>query len=118
MKRISRILTLLSFVLVLVITGTNGFAQNGFVFKVLGVSGTIKKQTPSGEVPLSPGSKLNADETIIVESGYCGLLHSTGKGVEVKKAGTYLVSDLAKGISPVLIWSEYGKSTICGIDLR
>jgi len=78
---------------------THGFAQNSFVFKVLGVSGNIKKHTATGDVVLSPGTKLNSEESIIVETGYCGLLHSTGKGLEVKKPGTYLVSDLAKTIS-------------------
>jgi hypothetical protein len=74
-------------------------AQNSFVFKVLGVSGAIKKHTASGDVAISPGTKLNSDESIIVESGYCGLLHSTGKGLEIKKPGTYQVSDLAKSIN-------------------
>lgn len=74
-------------------------AQNSFVFKVLGVSGTIKKHTASGDVALSPGTKLNSDESIIVETGYCGLLHSSGKGLEVKKPGTYQVADLAKSIN-------------------
>jgi hypothetical protein len=74
-------------------------AQNSYVFKVLGVSGAIKKHTAGGDVALTPGTKLNADESITVESGYCGLLHSTGKGLEVKKPGTYLVSDLSKGIA-------------------
>lgn len=74
-------------------------AQNSFVFKVLGVSGTIKKHTASGDVALSPGAKLNSDESIIIENGYCGLLHSTGKGLEVKKPGTYQVAELAKSIN-------------------
>jgi len=84
---------------IIVLLSGQAIAQNSFVFKVLGVSGTIKKHTSAGDVALSPGTKLNSDESIIIESGYCGLLHSTGKGLEVKKPGTYQVSDLAKNIS-------------------
>lgn len=48
---------------------------------------------------MSAGLKLQNDESIIIEgSGYCGLIHSSGKGVEVKKPGVYSVSDLAKGV--------------------
>ena len=70
-----------------------------YVFKVLGISGSVKKITTSGPVALTPGTKLQAGESIVVESGYCGLMHQSGKGVEVKKPGTYQVADLAKGIA-------------------
>jgi len=75
------------------------FSQGSFSFKVLGVSGNVKKHNSTGDVALATGSKLSQDESIIVESGYCGLMHSSGKGLEVKKPGTYLVSDLSKSIS-------------------
>ena len=87
------------FAALIVLLSGQAIAQNSFVFKVLGVSGTIKKHTASGDVALSPGAKLNSDESIIIENGYCGLLHSTGKGLEVKKPGTYQVADLAKSIN-------------------
>jgi hypothetical protein len=74
-------------------------AQGNYVFKVLGVSGTVKKHTASGDVALSPGTKLNAEESIILETGYCGLMHSSGKGLEVKKPGTYTVAELSKTIA-------------------
>lgn len=77
----------------------SGFAQNSPVFKVLGVSGSVKKQTPAGEVAVRPGARLSADETLVVESGYCGLMHTSGKGIEVRKPGTYPVAELTKGIS-------------------
>jgi hypothetical protein len=76
-----------------------GYSQGSFTFKVLGVSGAVKKQTTSGQVALTTGTKLASDETIIVETGYCGLMHSSGKGLELKKPGTYLVNDLAKSIT-------------------
>ena len=76
-----------------------GFTQSGYTFKVLGVSGSVKKLSSTGEVNLTTGSKLQPEESIVVENGYCGLIHSSGKGVEVKKSGTYLVSDLNKSIT-------------------
>ena len=86
---------LLSFVFLI---GQQSFGQSTFVFKVLGVSGTVKKHSSTGDVALAPGAKLNGDESIIVENGYCGILHSSGKAIEVKKPGTYLVSDLVKSL--------------------
>lgn len=78
---------------------TQSIAQNAYVFKVLGISGTVKKHSPNGDAGLSSGAKLMSDESIIIEgSGYCGLIHSSGKGIEVKKPGIYLVTDLAKNV--------------------
>lgn len=78
---------------------TQSIAQNAYVFKVLGISGTVKKHSSNGDAGLSSGAKLMSDESIIIEgSGYCGLIHSSGKGIEVKKPGIYLVSDLAKNV--------------------
>jgi hypothetical protein len=88
-----------TFLFALLLVGNQAFSQNTFIFKVLGVSGAVKKQTGSGSMALTTGTKLSGEETILVESGYCGLMHSSGKGLEVKKPGTYLVSDLAKGIN-------------------
>ncbi len=76
----------------------HSFAQSSFAFKVLGVSGSVKKQTPSGPVALTTGTKLMADESILIESGYCGLMHSSGKGVELKNPGTYAVNDLSQNV--------------------
>lgn len=76
-----------------------GYGQNNYTFKVLGLSGSVKKNTPSGAVSLTPGSKLSADESIVIENGYCGLIHSTGKGVELKKSGTYSIAELSKSIN-------------------
>lgn len=90
--------TLSLFLVLLAGLGIEAQAQ-GYVFKVLGISGTVKKHTANGDVALSPGAKLQAGESIIVESGYCGLMHQSGKGIEVKKPGTYQVADLSKGIA-------------------
>ena len=75
-------------------------AQNTYIFKVLGVSGNVKKHSPAGDTPLTAGTKLSADETILIDgNGYCGLMHSTGKGLEVRKPGSYPITDLNKSFS-------------------
>jgi hypothetical protein len=79
-----------------VLSSGRTFAQSSFVFKVLGVSGTVKKQTSEGLVALTIGSKLNSDESIVIESGYCGLMHNSGKGMELKSPGSYSVNDLSQ----------------------
>ncbi len=46
--------------------------------------------------PLRRGSSLNAnDELKVSENSYLALVHKTGKPMELKKAGSYKVSDLA-----------------------
>lgn len=63
------------------------------VFKVLASRG---KNTLSDGTAIFAGKKLAANDVIkISESSYLGLIHSSGKTVEVKEAGTYKVSDLA-----------------------
>jgi hypothetical protein len=94
-----KIVHILPALLFLLGPGFSSLAQNNPVFKVLGVSGSVKKQTSAGEVVLRPGARLSADETLVIESGYCGLMHNSGKGVEVKKPGSYTVAELTKGIS-------------------
>ena len=74
-------------------------AQNGYVFKVLGVSGSVKKHTAQGDVPVTAGTKLMAEDALMIDgNGYCGLMHQSGKGLEVKKAGNYPISDLSKTV--------------------
>lgn len=81
------------------LASTVSLAQNGYVFKVLGVSGTVKKHTAQGDVPVTAGSKLMAEDALMIDgNGYCGLMHQSGKGLEVKKPGNYPVSDLSKNV--------------------
>jgi hypothetical protein len=67
------------------------------MFKVLASKGGNKLQT-SGTTewkPLFVGKKLlKGDKIIIAENGYLGLVHKTGKTIELKKAGTYEVAKL------------------------
>ena len=79
---------------------TISLAQSTYVFKVLGVSGTVTKHTAQGDVPVNAGTKLMADDALLIDgNGYCGLMHQSGKGLEIKKPGNYQVADLSKNIA-------------------
>jgi hypothetical protein len=63
------------------------------VFKVLASRG---KNTLSDGSAIFAGKKLGANDVVKVsESSYLGLIHNSGKTLEVKEAGTYKVADLA-----------------------
>jgi hypothetical protein len=81
--------------ILLLAAGSSGAQQ---VFRVLGVSGKIKVRNGESESLVRAGSQLKNGQTLIVESGYCGLLHNKGKTVELKKPGNYSIDDLDKKI--------------------
>lgn len=94
MKRISTILTLLLFVL----AGT-AFGQ-GYTFKVLANKGTNKIKTGAEWQPLKTGASLHDDDELsISENAYLGLVHASGKTMELKIAGNHKVSELAAKVS-------------------
>jgi hypothetical protein len=78
-----------------------GFSTNAqdFAFKVLANKGS--NEVKSGDAwqavkafaTLKPG-----DELKVSENGYMGLMHSSGKSVELKQAGNYKVADLASKV--------------------
>jgi hypothetical protein len=82
------------------------FGQQEYTFKVLVNKG--KNEVKSGESwhPVKTGSSLkSSDELRVTENSYVGLIHVSGKPLEVKSAGKYKVADLAgkiKGGSTVL----------------
>ncbi|HWZ22215.1 MAG TPA: hypothetical protein VNW06_06145 [Cytophagaceae bacterium] len=68
------------------------------LFKVLASAGSNKVQTQGSTdwKPLFFGKKLmKGDQITVADKGYLGLVFKNGKSIEVKKAGTYKVSDLA-----------------------
>ena len=80
-----------------------GFANGqGYTFRVLANKGQnkVKKAGASAAVPLKTGATLNADDQLIASQGaYIGLMHKTGKTLEVRTAGTKKVSDLEKQVN-------------------
>ncbi|MDX2191094.1 MAG: hypothetical protein SFY32_14630 [Bacteroidota bacterium] len=85
------------------------FAQTE-AFKVLASRG---KNTLGDGTALIAGKKLNDKDVIKVgDASYLGLIHTTGKTVEIKEAGTYKVADLvakavAKNSNITKKYSEY-----------
>lgn len=72
----------------------------GYTFKVLANKGDNKVKSGADWQPLKTGASLQStDELIVSENAYLGLVHSTGKTMELKTAGTHKVADLAEKIS-------------------
>ncbi|MEJ7647228.1 MAG: hypothetical protein WKF87_21720 [Chryseolinea sp.] len=69
-------------------------AQN-YAFKVLANKGTNEVKSGADWVPLKTGASLKAgDELRLSENAYVGLVHSSGKPLEVKKSGSHKVAIL------------------------
>jgi hypothetical protein len=67
-----------------------------YTFKVLVNKGQNTFKTGTEWLPIKVGTTLNkVDELRISPNGYLGLVHVTGKPLEVKEAGPHKVSDLA-----------------------
>jgi hypothetical protein len=76
------------------------YAQKDYTFKVLVNKGKNEVKTAEGWQPVKVGASLkDADELKLVENSYLGLVHSTGKPLEVKQAGKYKIDALAKQVS-------------------
>lgn len=95
-KTYSLILTLMLFLSASVV-----YSQ-GYTFRVLANKGSnqVKQAGSARPVPLKTGATLNADDELVVgNDSYIGLMHKTGKTLEVREAGTTKVSELEKKIS-------------------
>jgi hypothetical protein len=72
------------------------FAQS-YTFKVLANKGQnqVKRAGTSTAEALKTGAMLNAGDELIVSNGaYIGLMHKTGKTIEVRTPGTQKINDL------------------------
>jgi hypothetical protein len=95
------------FAIVLVVSGHAG-AQD-YAFKVLANKGKNELKAGDSWQQLKVGTTLKKeDELRISENAYLGLVHFTGKAIEVRKAGKYKVMDLAKEVKePASVLSKY-----------
>lgn len=94
MKRKPFILTL-SFCLISWLS----FGQ-GYTFKVMANKGANEVNRGGEWTALKTGASLNdTDELKLSEDAYLGLVHSSGKTLELKEAGTHKISDLAAQIN-------------------
>jgi hypothetical protein len=79
-----------------------GFVQamaQDYTFKVLVNKGKNEIKAGSGWQVIKVGSSLKSDDELkVAENAYVGLVHVSGKPIEVKQAGKYKVADLAKKV--------------------
>src|SRR6478609_5044088 len=74
------------------------FGQD-YTFKVLANKGAYEVKSGDTWQAVKTGSSLKAgDELKISDNAYLGLVHSSGKPVELKTAGNYKVADLASKV--------------------
>lgn len=74
------------------------FAQD-YAFKVLANKGTNEVKSGNDWLPVKTGASLkDNDELKLSPNSYMGLVHATGKPLELKEAGNYKVSELAAKI--------------------
>jgi hypothetical protein len=84
-------LAILTFLLVL---STMVSAQD-YAFKVLANKGNNEIKSGESWLPLKTGASLKSgDQVKLGDNAYVGLVHNTGKPVEVKEAGVHPVSEL------------------------
>lgn len=84
----------------------SSISAQDYTFKVLINKGQNQIKAGNDWLPIKVGAQMNSgDELKISNNGYLGLVHVTGKPLEVKEAGAHKVIDLAariKGGSSVL----------------
>ena len=86
-------------VLVLVFVVSATFGQT-YAFKVLVSKGKTEVKSGESWSAIKVGANLNAsDEVKVSENSYLGLMHASGKPLEVKEAGNYNLADLAARLS-------------------
>lgn len=93
--------TIFSTAIVLLMFLANTAIGQGYVFRVLANRGANQVKTSSGETqPLKTGATLNAGDAIVASNGaYIGLMHKTGRTIEVRTAGVTQISDLEKKLA-------------------
>ena len=85
------------------------FGQD-YAFKVLANKGTNEVKSGDTWTPLKTGASLRkGDELKLSNNGYVGLVHATGKPMEVKQAGAVTVEQLEKqvGVGGTSVISKY-----------
>ena len=71
-----------------------------YTFKVLANKGSNEMKSGNTWQAVKTGASLKTgDEIKITENSYLGLVHATGKPMELKQAGSYKVADLAAKVS-------------------
>jgi hypothetical protein len=86
-------------VVCLILLSSAPIVAQDYTFKVLVNKGNNEIKSANGWQPVKVGAALKpTDEIKIVANAYLGLVHSTGKPLELKQSGSFKVSELAKQI--------------------
>lgn len=89
----------LTFVFGFILMTSAAFGQD-YAFKVMANKGTNEVKSGSEWVAIKTGVSLGpGDELKVSENSYLGLIHKTGKPLEIKQSGSYKVADLAASVS-------------------
>lgn len=89
--------TILIFLLVALSSNIHAQSNRNFVFRVLASKGAnqVEKAADGKKVYLRPGLTLMQGDQIIASNGaYIGLMHRTGKTIELRTAGVTKITDL------------------------
>lgn len=89
-------------VLMLFLTTANTAMGQGYVFRVLANKGAnqVKRADDGQTQPLKTGATLNQGDEIIATNGaYIGLMHKTGRTIEVRNSGITKIDDLEKKLA-------------------
>jgi len=88
----------LTMILALVLVSSFTFGQD-YAFKVMANKGSNEVKSGDTWQPLKTGASLKStDELKLVDNAYIGLIHATGKPLEMRQSGSYKVADLAAKI--------------------
>jgi hypothetical protein len=90
--------TKLSLLVSFLIIASTVLAQD-YAFKVLANKGANEFKSGNAWQPLKTGSSLKAgDEVKLGDNSYIGLVHASGKPMELKQSGSYKVNDLSNKV--------------------
>lgn len=85
----------LTSILVLILVATLTYGQD-YAFKVMANKGSNEVKSGDTWQPLKTGASLKStDELKLVDNAYIGLIHASGKPLEMRQSGNFKVADLA-----------------------
>lgn len=114
--KIKYTLVLLAFLVVI----SSASAQSAFTFKVLVSKGKAEIKSGANWSVLKVGTSLKEnDEVKVAENSYLGLIHSNGRPLEIKEAGSYKVSELASRLGKAQsVMSKYTDFILSSTDAK
>ncbi|MEO1049039.1 MAG: hypothetical protein AAFX87_00320 [Bacteroidota bacterium] len=88
------------FILMLLVFSSSITFGQSYTFKVLANKGSNEVKTGGQWQPLRTGASLDAsDELKVSENAYLGLVHASGRTMELKTPGSHKVADLASKLA-------------------